>query len=99
MAKPVTSLSGVGRELPPESIIFGQTAKMAALREQLGRIAPTNVPVLIEGESGSGKDVVAHYIHAVSRKQKGAFVRVHCPTAAQGKRRGTLDRLGERVVA
>ena len=51
------------------------------LRDVLARIeqvAPTNVPVLIHGETGSGKELVARLLHARSRRGAGPMVRVNC---------------------
>ncbi len=53
--------------------IVGRSAQMLELREQIAAVAPLSCSVLILGESGSGKDVVARAIHQLSRR-KGAFV-------------------------
>src|SRR5271167_1808730 len=66
-------------EMPPEAIVFGATDTMRALRERLGKIAGANVPVLIQGESGTGKDIVARMIHAASPWKSGPWVKVNCP--------------------
>ena len=44
-------------EMPPESIVFGGTEAMHAVRDRLNKLAGANVPVLIQGESGTGKDI------------------------------------------
>jgi len=46
--------------------------------ELIARIAPSSASVLISGESGTGKDVVARTIHALSRRRHGPFVPVNC---------------------
>ena len=46
--------------------------------ELIARIAPSSASVLITGESGTGKDVVARTIHALSRRRHGPFVPVNC---------------------
>ena len=51
---------------------------MKALRQQIGLMAPTNGRVLIYGESGSGKELVAHAIHAQSLRKDETFVEVNC---------------------
>ena len=51
------------RELPPASIIFGQSPLMAIAREKLTRVADTTIPVLLQGESGTGKEIFAHLLH------------------------------------
>lgn len=65
--------------LPPESVIFGCSDPMQALRRKLDKVAAADVPVLIDGESGSGKEVIARWIHLKSRRASTPFVRVNCP--------------------
>ena len=67
------------RDLPPMDVIFGQSPMMAVARETLVRTAETNVPVLLQGESGTGKDIFAKLLHARSSRSKGACVKVTCP--------------------
>ncbi len=67
------------RDLPPMDVIFGQSSMMAIARETLERTAETTVPVLIQGESGTGKDIFAKLLHARSNRSKGACVKVTCP--------------------
>jgi DNA-binding NtrC family response regulator len=67
--------------LPPEDIIFGQTEAMRLVRSKLERVALTNIPVLIQGENGTGKEILARMIHSSSPWATGAFVKIHCPTA------------------
>src|ERR1700723_2041245 len=66
-------------EMPPEAVVFGGTDAMRALRERLAKIAGANVPVLIQGESGTGKDIIARMIHASSPWKPGPWVKVNCP--------------------
>ncbi|MGH9407366.1 MAG: sigma 54-interacting transcriptional regulator [Terriglobia bacterium] len=66
-------------ELPPDQIIFGTTWQMQEIKGELERLAATDLPILIEGESGTGKGVVARWIHAHSSRSQDRFVKVHCP--------------------
>jgi len=66
-------------EYPPESVVFGRTEAMLAVHERLTRLAGANVPVLIQGESGTGKDIIARMIHAASPWKMGPWVKVNCP--------------------
>jgi two-component system, NtrC family, response regulator AtoC len=75
----VSSLVQPLGEMPPESVIFGTGEAMRALRERLAKIAAANVPVLINGESGTGKDIVARMIHCASPWKTGPWVKVNCP--------------------
>jgi two-component system response regulator AtoC len=65
--------------LPPESVIFGQTPLMQDVRHKLERVAGADISVLISGESGTGKDIIARLLHAYSPWAKGPFVKVNCP--------------------
>jgi two-component system response regulator AtoC len=66
-------------EMPPDAVVFGASNAMRALSERLGKIAGANVPVLIQGESGTGKDIIARMIHASSPWRTGPWVKVNCP--------------------
>src|SRR5579863_9318908 len=66
-------------EMPPEAIVFGRTEGMQAVRDRLTKLASANVPVLIQGESGTGKDIIARMIHAASPWRTGPWVKVNCP--------------------
>src|SRR5262245_42826718 len=66
-------------EMPPERIVFGRTDAMQAVRDRLNKLAGANVPVLIQGESGTGKDIIARMIHAASPWRTGPWVKVNCP--------------------
>jgi two-component system, NtrC family, response regulator AtoC len=66
-------------EFPPEEVVFGSSEAMQTLRARLNRVASANVPVLIHGESGTGKDIIARMIHAQSPWKNGPFVKVNCP--------------------
>ena len=62
--------------------MIGQSAAMAALRQQIRKVAQVDAPVLISGESGSGKELAAQAIHQQSRRATGAFVAVNCGAIA-----------------
>ncbi|MBV9573525.1 MAG: sigma 54-interacting transcriptional regulator [Acidobacteriales bacterium] len=85
MAMAVTNSTSVGNliqslgEIPPEEIVFGKSEAMQALRRRVDKVASANVPVLIEGESGTGKDIIARLIHACSPWRTGPYVKVNCP--------------------
>jgi two-component system nitrogen regulation response regulator NtrX len=58
--------------------MVGESYAMRQLREQVAMAAPTNGRVLIYGENGTGKELVARTIHALSRRRTGTFVEVNC---------------------
>ena len=75
----VSSLVQSVGEIPPDSVVFGRSEAMLAVRGRLDKLAAANVPVLIQGESGTGKDIIARMIHAQSPWRVGPFVKVNCP--------------------
>ena len=58
--------------------MVGESYAMRQLREQVAMAAPTNGRVLIYGENGTGKELVARTIHALSRRRAAAFVEINC---------------------
>ena len=58
--------------------MVGESFQMRQLREQVALAAPTNGRVLIFGENGTGKELVARAVHGLSRRRSGAFVEVNC---------------------
>jgi two-component system nitrogen regulation response regulator NtrX len=58
--------------------MVGESHAMCQLREQVAMAAPTNGRVLIFGENGTGKELVARTIHTLSRRRANAFVEVNC---------------------
>jgi len=51
---------------------------MQAVRQKAFKICRTNVPVLLTGEGGTGKEILARWLHAQSAFQAGEFVKVNC---------------------
>jgi len=63
--------------------LAGVVAESRAMRELLPlvlRLAETRSPVLLQGESGTGKDLVAHWLHYGGPRREGPFIKVHCPS-------------------
>ena len=63
--------------------LVGVVAESRAMRELLPlvlRLAETRSPVLLQGESGTGKDLVAHWLHYGGPRREGPFIKVHCPS-------------------
>ncbi len=77
------SESGV-RSLDEYLPLFGLGPRMRALLEVIREVARTDATVLIRGESGVGKNLVARAIHAASRRRDGPFVLVNCAALPGG---------------
>jgi len=65
------------------SRIIGKTAAMARVFDLIERVAPTRANVLVEGETGTGKELVARAIHDVSGRARRPFVPVNCSALAE----------------
>jgi len=64
--------------LPPENILLGRSAAMQPIRQLISKVLGTDLPVLLLGENGTGKGLLAQYIHSRSILFPGAFVKVNC---------------------
>jgi len=71
------------RNCKPFQDIVGNSARMKRVYELIQMVASTDITVLITGESGTGKDLVARAIHALSDRYKYPFVAVNCPTVPE----------------
>lgn len=65
-------------DLPPHSVIFGKSAPMAGLESKVRRILGASFPILLQGESGTGKSVLSKFIHNHSDDIVGPYLRVNC---------------------
>jgi transcriptional regulator with GAF, ATPase, and Fis domain len=65
-------------QLKVESELVGESAVVKKIHEQIGRVADTHATVLIRGESGVGKELVARAIHYSSPRREGPFVCLNC---------------------
>jgi DNA-binding NtrC family response regulator len=78
LRREVSSLrSRLGEQLPLKELI-GTSPQMVRVKEVVAKMAATDSPVLIEGESGTGKDLVAAAIHRLSSRSKRPFIPVNC---------------------
>src|SRR5215813_11591924 len=58
--------------------LIGSSAKFRAVRDEIDLVAPVDSSVLIEGETGTGKDVIARAIHDASPRRRNRFVALNC---------------------
>src|SRR5690349_10122380 len=69
---------GGGGSPPPQQVVFGVTPRMLTVQKQIQGIKNTDLPVLIEGENGTGKEIIAYMIHVASRSSNRPFVKLNC---------------------
>jgi DNA-binding NtrC family response regulator len=81
MLRPGFTEAGSGSDGSP---LIGNCDAIVRLRAQVARVAKVTAPVLIWGESGSGKELAAQAIHAQSARARGPFVPINCGAIAPG---------------
>ena len=64
--------------LPTDDILFGGTQAMREVLNTINLTCGTELPILIRGETGTGKELIARYVHCRSRLQDAPFVKVNC---------------------
>lgn len=67
------------RTSPAEDLLLGESPAIKQVRAQLKRAASTDAPLLITGESGTGKDLGARVLHELSPRGRNTMVKVNCP--------------------
>ncbi|MBN1885607.1 MAG: sigma-54-dependent Fis family transcriptional regulator [Candidatus Krumholzibacteriota bacterium] len=72
------------RRVKSSAGIIGRSRQVASMIETILQVAPTEVSVLIEGESGSGKELAARAIHLMSRRSGASFEAINCGSLAEG---------------
>ena len=76
--EPLVALDYCATEQEVFEGIVGRSAALRKVLDQVQTVAPTDSTVLIEGETGTGKELVARAIHAHSLRRAGAFVKMNC---------------------
>uniref|UniRef100_UPI003F6A4E05 sigma-54-dependent transcriptional regulator n=1 Tax=Porticoccus sp. TaxID=2024853 RepID=UPI003F6A4E05 len=62
----------------PETVLLGESSAIEILKQQIRRVARSQAPIFISGESGSGKELVARAIHFLGARANGPFIPVNC---------------------
>lgn len=83
LARVETENQTLREQLRLDTELIGDSPQMQRLRDKLGRIAPTAATVLIRGESGVGKELVARAIHQNSPRRSGPFVTMNCAALSE----------------
>jgi DNA-binding NtrC family response regulator len=78
--------------------LIGSSAVMHGLRERVERVAMTDFTVLIEGDSGTGKELVARQIHELSRRRHGPFIAINCAALVETLIEAELFGIEERTA-
>lgn len=78
-----TEILQLREQLGAESEIIGSSALLANVRQEIGRAAASKATVLIRGESGVGKELVARAMHFSSPRKKGPFVCLNCAALSE----------------
>jgi transcriptional regulator with PAS, ATPase and Fis domain len=79
-------------------MLVGRSAIMQDLRARIARVGQTNFTVLIEGESGVGKELVARQLHAASPRRRGPFIAVNCAALVETLVEAELFGIEERTA-
>lgn len=66
------------RSLVNVSEIVGESSSIKQIKDTIRKVAPTDARVLITGENGTGKELVARWLHEYSRRNDGPFIEVNC---------------------
>jgi NtrC-family two-component system response regulator AlgB len=80
LTRKVADLEGRLAQEVPEADLRTESAIMRSALDMLGRAAPSDAPLLMRGENGTGKGVLARMLHMQSRRRDFPFVTVNCPT-------------------
>ena len=71
------------QEEGPKTELIGESPGMRHVRDQIPLVAPTDTPVLVLGETGTGKEVVVDLLHRLSARAEGPLVKVNCSAFAE----------------
>ena len=79
-----TETMGTGSEEPEALALVGHSPAIIDVMKTLARVAPSQATVLVQGETGTGKELVARTIHRYSERASRRFVAVNCSALAEG---------------
>ncbi len=83
LSRQVEELKAHLKEAIPEVVLETESPKLRAALDVVEKVATTEVPVLLLGENGTGKGVIARWLHAQSQRANGPFVVISCPTLTE----------------
>ncbi len=74
----VTETRELKRKVSKTYDMIGESEPIQGIKQMIERVAPTDARIFITGQSGSGKELVARWIHELSNRAKGPFIEVNC---------------------
>jgi DNA-binding NtrC family response regulator len=74
----VTETKVLKKKLSKKFDMVGESPALLAVKDTIDKVAPTDARVLITGQNGTGKELVAHWIHEKSKRQEQPYVAVNC---------------------
>jgi DNA-binding NtrC family response regulator len=77
-SKLITETKVLKKKVSQKYDMIGASDQIESIKEMIERVAPTNARVLITGENGTGKELVAHWLHEKSERAKAPFIEVNC---------------------
>ena len=77
-SKLITETKVLKKKVSQKYDMIGESDQISSIKEMIERVAPTNARVLITGENGTGKELVAHWLHEKSERSKAPFIEVNC---------------------
>ena len=77
-SKLMTETKALKKAVSRKHQMIGSSKPMMVIHDMIEKVAPTNARVLIEGENGTGKELVAHQLHELSNRSYAPFIEVNC---------------------
>ncbi len=74
----VTETRALKRKVSKTYDMIGESEPIQGIKQMIERVAPTDARIFITGQSGSGKELVARWVHELSNRAKGPFIEVNC---------------------
>ncbi len=77
-SKLITETKVLKKKVSEKYAMIGESKQIHSIKEMIERVAPTNARVLIAGENGTGKELVAHWLHQKGERSHAPFIEVNC---------------------
>ncbi len=77
-SKLITETKVLKKKVSEKYAMIGESNQIHSIKEMIERVAPTNARVLIAGENGTGKELVAHWLHQKGERSHAPFIEVNC---------------------